>query len=87
MTLLEAMSYAIPVVSTRVGGIPELVLDGQTGFLVEPGDLDGLRGKIGELIANQEKRRAFGLCGRRVIEEKYNIANNIRIVDDIYNNL
>lgn len=87
MTILEAMSYAIPVISTWVGGIPELVVHGETGFLVKPGDMETLRDRIMELAADDEKRRVFGLNGRGIIEQKHDIGKNIKLIDDIYRTL
>jgi glycosyltransferase involved in cell wall biosynthesis len=87
MSILEAMSYCLPIISTPVGGIPELVVDGETGFLVEPGDLQSLFEKITDLVTNKAKRDRFGQQGRRIIEQKYDINKNVNIIDDIYNRL
>jgi glycosyltransferase involved in cell wall biosynthesis len=84
MTILEAMSYGVPVISTPVGGIPELIIDNETGFLVRPGDLEGLYDKIIDLANNEEKRNSFGVRGRQVIEQKHNIVNTIGMIDEIY---
>jgi glycosyltransferase involved in cell wall biosynthesis len=87
MTILEAMSYAIPVISTPVGGIPELVIEDETGFLVKPGDLSGLYERIIELATDEEKRCRFGRRGRQVIEEKHNLSENIKTIDAIYDTI
>ncbi len=87
MAILEAMSYSIPVISTPVGGIPELVIDNETGFLVEPGDIDNLYEKIVELGNDKEKRNRFGQCGRDTIENEHNINNEINIISKIYSGL
>jgi glycosyltransferase involved in cell wall biosynthesis len=84
MSILEAMSYRIPVITCPVGGIPELVIDGETGFLVPPGDLGDLRRRIFELISDKEMRLRFGNSGRQVIESKHNLAVNIKIIKNIY---
>ena len=85
MSILEAMSYAIPVVTTNVGGIPELVIDGETGYLIDPGDLDALYKKISLLIQSKDIRRYFGNKGRQVIENKYNIDIISQKLSEIYN--
>jgi len=85
MSILEAMSYAIPVVTTKVGGIPELVIDGETGYLTNPGDLDALYEKISFLIQNKDVRRDFGNKGRLLIKNKYNIDINSEKLSRIYN--
>jgi glycosyltransferase involved in cell wall biosynthesis len=87
MSILEAMSYAVPVISTRVGGIPELVIDGETGYLVKPGDLENLHRKILELILDKEERVRLGNRGRQVIEKNHNLDVNIKKIEDIYSSL
>jgi glycosyltransferase involved in cell wall biosynthesis len=87
MTILEAMSHAVPVVSTPVGGTPELVVDGETGYLVKPGDLENLYNKISELISDKEKRKQFGYRGRQIIEKNHNLDINVQKIENIYNSL
>lgn len=58
--ITEAMAAGLPVVSTAIAGIPEQVLDGETGYLVEPGDVDALTGRLRELVDEPDRRRAFG---------------------------
>ena len=59
------MAHGRPVVATRVGGIPDLVEDGATGFLVEPGDVDGLRAALLRLLSDPDLRRRLGNEARR----------------------
>lgn len=87
MSILEAMTYGIPVISTCVGGIPELVSDGETGFLINPGDLDALYEKIKFLIRNTVSRKKFGERGRLVIETNHNLDFTVQRIDRIYNSL
>ena len=65
LAVLEAMAHGRPVVATRVGGIPELVEDGVTGFLVEPGDCNALRAALQRLLGDPELRRRMGAEARR----------------------
>lgn len=65
LALMEAMAMTKPVVATRVGGIPELVEDGKTGYLVDPGDVLGLSEAIAKLIENPALRKKMGRQGRR----------------------
>src|SRR5262245_14539104 len=68
--VLEAFAAGVPVVATAVGGTPEVVEDGHSGFLVPPGDAPRLAQRVAELLANEARRRAMGQCGRwRVLQE------------------
>ncbi|MGQ0571214.1 MAG: glycosyltransferase family 4 protein [Armatimonadota bacterium] len=71
MTLVEAMAMGLPVVSTRTGGIPEVIDDGRTGLLVEPGDARGLAEAILKLLNDPSLRAAMGASGRRRVEERF----------------
>jgi len=65
---LEAMACEIPVVASAVGGIPEVVVDGETGFLVPPGDPESLASAINRVIDCEKLRTQFGEAGRRRVE-------------------
>jgi colanic acid/amylovoran biosynthesis glycosyltransferase len=70
LCVLEAMAHGRPVVASAVGGIPELVEDGVTGFLVEPGDVAGLRAAIERLLADPVLRRRLGCAARARVAER-----------------
>src|ERR671931_184587 len=70
LCVLEAMAHGKPVVASAVGGIPELVEDGVTGFLVEPGDVAGLRAAIERLLADPALRRRLGRAARARVAER-----------------
>jgi glycosyltransferase involved in cell wall biosynthesis len=70
-TLLEAMACATPVVCTRVASMPEVVTDGKTGFIVEPGDRQALRDRLRWLAAHPREAAAMGAEGRRVVLERF----------------
>jgi len=61
----EAMAHGKPVVASRVGGLLDLVVDGETGLVVEPGDVEGLRNALARLLGDRELRRRLGEAGRR----------------------
>lgn len=70
LCVLEAMAHGRPVVASAVGGIPELVEDGVTGYLVEPGDVAGLRAAIERLLADPALRRRMGRAARERVAER-----------------
>ena len=69
-TVLEAMATGLPVIASRVGGNPEILLEGRTGFLFPPDDVDALDDALRRLIADSEERDRMGHAGRaRAVEE------------------
>jgi glycosyltransferase involved in cell wall biosynthesis len=73
VVLLEAAAAGVPVVATPVGGIPEIVRDGETGLLVPPEDPAALARAIHQLIDDAPARRAMGEAGRRLVDESFSI--------------
>ena len=71
VTLIEAMASGKAVVSTAVGGVPDIVLDGQTGILVPFGDEEGFADAIVNLLEDAEKRKQFGELGREFVNANY----------------
>lgn len=71
LCILEAMRAGLPVVATEVGGIPESVQDGVTGFLVPRGDIDTLRERVTSLVASPELRVQFGNAARQEYENRF----------------
>jgi glycosyltransferase involved in cell wall biosynthesis len=69
MALLEAMAAGLPVVATRVGGIGDVVVDGETGALVAPGDPAALTAALGSLAGSEDLRRRLGDAGRARVEK------------------
>jgi len=84
LTVLEAMAAARPVVATRVGGIPEAVVDGETGLIVPPEDVDALTGALDALLADPERARRLGESGRRRVEAEFSAAAMTGRVLDLY---
>jgi glycosyltransferase involved in cell wall biosynthesis len=70
---IEAMQYALPVISTREGGIPDVVVDGVNGFLIPNQNASTLAEKLEILIANSALRNAMGLAGKQLYEEKFTL--------------
>ncbi|HXU39900.1 MAG TPA: glycosyltransferase family 4 protein [Blastocatellia bacterium] len=78
--IAEAMSSSRPMVATRVGGIPELVEDGKTGFLVERGDAQAIANRVLKLIDDSELRKRMGRAGREVAVERFDLVYNVEKV-------
>jgi glycosyltransferase involved in cell wall biosynthesis len=69
--VLEAFAAAVPVVATAVGGTPEVVEDGKSGYLVPPRDATALAGRIRDALASETERKAMGLWGRCRVREEF----------------
>jgi len=81
---IEAMAYGKPVVAFRTGGIPEWLEDGKTGFLIPPGDLMGLAGKIDFLLRNPALARQMGRKGRQRVEQQFTSRQYVPKLLEIY---
>lgn len=80
----EAMYARLPVVATAVGGLPEIVSDGETGLLVPKGDSERLREALALLVDDPERRRAMGLRAREIVEQRYSLAAWARGYNDLF---
>lgn len=83
VVIMEAMASGVPVVASRVDGIPELVRDGETGLLVPPSDPDALADAIARLMADSVSRDRMGAEGRRIVTELHDAARNARALAGI----
>lgn len=83
--VMEAMASGLPVVATAVGGTPELVIDGQTGFLVPPGEPEVLASALEKVTALPvETLAAMGLAGRRRVEERFHVDRMVEKYERLY---
>lgn len=83
-SIMEAMAAGIPTVASRVGGIPELVEDGVTGFLVPPDDHLELARAIDTILANASLMKKMGEAARRKAEREFDIRDHAMAVQDLY---
>ena len=74
IVLLEAMLASLPIVATRVSAVPEVVVDGETGLLVEPGDVEALAAALDALLADPERARALGAAGAQRARSEFSVA-------------
>jgi glycosyltransferase involved in cell wall biosynthesis len=87
VSAIEALAAARPVVATRVGGLPDVVREGEDGFLVEPGDVDELAERLERLATDGELRRRMGEAGRARVLPRYSVQRLIDDVDTLYRSL
>jgi colanic acid/amylovoran biosynthesis glycosyltransferase len=78
VVVMEAMAMELPVVTTRIMGIPELVEDGEEGILVPPGRVDPLADALERLVRSPDERRRMGRAARRKVERDYDVATSAR---------
>jgi glycosyltransferase involved in cell wall biosynthesis len=71
LSVLEAMASGTPVVASRTGGLPEVVRDGETGFLVPPGDVSALHDRLDQLLRDQALARRMGRAARDLVLDRF----------------
>ena len=84
MTLLEAMAAGVPCLATAVGGNPEIVADGKTGFIVPSDDATALAGRIGDVLKDDSLRASLGRGGRRRFEERFTVQKMVTAYQKLY---
>lgn len=84
LVALEAMSCEVPVVATRVGGLPEVVAHGETGYLAELGDVETMAGCVLEIVRNPELGRRLGLNGRKRALEQFDQRRIVPMYEQYY---
>ena len=87
MVLLEAAATGLPVIGSRVGGIPECILEGRTGFLVPERDDAALAQRMAELLDDTVKRRQMGTEGRALVERQFDIHRQTEALENLYDSL
>jgi glycosyltransferase involved in cell wall biosynthesis len=87
LVVIEAMAWAKPVIGSRVGGIPEIVIDGQTGTLVEPNDSAALARAISDLLAAPSRRIAMGQVGFERVRQHFSRKRMVAAYVEVYREL
>jgi glycosyltransferase involved in cell wall biosynthesis/O-antigen/teichoic acid export membrane protein len=85
--LLEGMALCKPLVASNAGGVPEIVIDGTTGLLFEPKNVDALAGCLRQLLRDPARARMFGKAGRRRLETDFSVTSNVTRTQDLYSTL
>lgn len=84
MSILDAMGYGLPIVASNVGGIPNLVLNEENGFIFQPGDINGFADSIILVLRNDDLRNKMIDCSAQIIREKYSQNIHIEKIKNIY---
>jgi glycosyltransferase involved in cell wall biosynthesis len=87
VTIIEALAAGRPVVATNVGGVPDVVDEGETGFLVRPGDTSAIAERLEILARNAARRGEMGSEGRERVLRRYAVERLVGDVDELYREL
>ena len=87
LALIEAMAAGLPVIGTRIGGIPEVITDDENGLLVPPGNTEALTHAMMRMARDRDSRIRMGRRGREIYEEKFSLSGMIRNIEAVYEGL
>ena len=87
LSVIEAMSSGLPVVSTAAGGVPDLFESGKEGFIVQPGDVRGLSDAIALLLRDREARESLGIAAALRAKGNFDVSTMVRAYEELYENL
>ncbi|MDQ7823287.1 MAG: glycosyltransferase [Candidatus Eremiobacteraeota bacterium] len=82
--VLESMAAGVPVVATAVGGVPELILEGETGYMVAPGDHEALASRVTGLLNDEKKRREMGEKSRERVKAHFSREKMVSVTEEVY---
>lgn len=84
MSVLDAMGYGFPVVSTNVGGIPKIVHDGENGYCCDPGDVNRFAKRITKILLDGKERKSFGEASWKIVKEGYSLEAHLNRIEQAY---
>jgi glycosyltransferase involved in cell wall biosynthesis len=84
LSLLEAAAMGKPAVATRLAGLPEIVVDDKTGYVVQPGDAEALADRLSRLLSDRALRERMGQAARQRVEELFTREHRVRAVEQVY---
>ncbi len=84
MSVLDAMGYGLPIVSTKVGGIPQLVKEGVNGYLCAPGDTRAMADALTLLLKEKDRRQQAGMESLRIVEKRFGLSHHLDVLEQVY---
>ena len=84
MTILETMAHGIPNISTSIASIPEVLHDGENGFLIEPGDVDALCSRLLKLVFDDDLRKKFSVVSYNLVKKSFSLQVHINKLKEMY---
>jgi len=87
LVIIEAMAASRPVVATNVGGVPEMISEGETGFVVPVGDSEAIAEGLSRILGDPNRAKAMGVLGQKLSFEKYGIERLVRDLEALYESL
>lgn len=84
MSVLDAMGYGLPVVSTNVGGIPKIVHDGENGYCCDPGNVNRFAKGITKILLDGKERKSFGEASWKIVKEGYSLEAHVNRIEQAY---
>lgn len=87
MSVLDAMGYGLPVVSTKVGGIPKIVHSGENGMCCDPGDVNSMADAITELLTNDQARIRASAFSMKIAKERYSLEAHLKMLEKVYEDI
>jgi glycosyltransferase involved in cell wall biosynthesis len=83
---LEAMISGLPIIASKVGGIPEIIKDGETGLLVPPENDEKLKDAIKKMISSKSLREKLSLAGKKEVEKSFSASKMAKEYENVYSN-
>lgn len=87
LVLMEGMSHGKPIIATRVGGIPEVIKNGENGLLIDPEDVTDLATALETLLTNSELQQKIGQAARKTYEQQFTVQRMVRETEKVYDQL
>ncbi|WP_050614498.1 glycosyltransferase family 4 protein [Bacillus testis] len=84
MSILDAMGYGLPIVSTNVGGISKIVRNGKNGYVCKPGDVNEFANCIIEMLKDKHKLKDFSTASYEIVKEQYSLETHLKMLEELY---